>query len=419
MSAGTPAEREPSLITPAFGVVMAATFMYFVTIGSLLPTVPRYAADELGGGGLEVGLSVGAFAVTAAALRPWVGRQGDLRGRRILVAGGAAVAGASMLLYPLASAIPLLIGARLISGVGEAAVFTGAAASAQDLAPDHRRGEAASYFSVALYAGIGIGPLAGEVLLRATNFTTVFLVAGCTSLFSALIALKLPVGRTSSSDAAGTRGLKGMVHPRALGPGVILFLGLVPLVAYSAFLPLYGEQVGMDNIGPVLAVYAGLVLLVRIFGARIPDAIGWKKGSTVALSGVLCGAGIIGLWQSAAAVWIGTVGLAVGMSFLFPALFLAVMGSTPEEERTHAIGSFSLFFDVAQGLGAALVGAVVSLSNEQGGFLAAAVCALAGIVMQRLLATRIGADLEADPDAGLKALPTSGADTQPPKPSVL
>jgi MFS family permease len=314
---------------------------------------------------------------------------------RILVMGGCAIAGASVLLYPLATSIPLLIGARLVSGVGEAAVFTGAASAAQDMAPDHRRGEAASYFSVALYGGIGIGPVAGETLLRATNFTTVFLTAGAISLLSALIALKLPVGRTTSPDAANSSGggFRKLVHPSALGPGVILFLGLVPTVAFGAFLPLYGEQVGLDNIGPVLAVYAGLVLVVRIFGAKLPDVMGWKLGSSLALGGVLVGAGIIGLWQSAAAVWIGTVTLAIGMSLLFPALFLAVMSSAPEEERTHAIGSFSLFFDIAQGLGAALVGAVVSLSNEQGGFLAAAACALVGIVMQRVLAARIGASV--------------------------
>lgn len=394
---------EPSLITPKFAFVVVATFLYFLTVGAQIPTVPRYASDQLGGGGLQVGIAVGSFAVSAAALRPWVGRLGDIRGRRALVMGGAAVAGASLLLYPLATSIPALVAARLVTGAGEAAVFTGAASAAQDLAPDHRRGEAASYFSVALYAGIGVGPFAGETLLRATSFSTVFLTAGVVSLLAAAVAWKVPVGKTTAGPMFLRRNGKGaksdepapprarLVHPSAVWPGLILFLGLVPVVTFGTFLPLYGEQVGLDDVGPVLALYAALVLVVRIFGGKLPDLLGWRRGSTLALLGVLTGAGVIGVWQSAAAVWLGAVGLAAGMSLLFPALFLAVMDSAPERERTHAIGSFSLFFDLAHGIGAAFIGGVVSLSSEQGGFLAAAACAFAGLFAQRVAASRIGA----------------------------
>lgn len=390
--------EEPSLITRKFVFVVVATFLYFLTVGAQIPTVPRYAADELDAGGLQVGIAVGAFAVSAAALRPWIGRLGDIKGRRALVMGGSAIAGFSLLSYPLATTLPLLVLARLVTGVGEAAVFTGAASAAQDLAPDHRRGEAASYFSVALYAGIGAGPFAGETLLRATNFTTLYVTAGVISLLAACVAYKVPVGTrteghvfTRRNGSATAAKPAGIVHPAAIWPGMILFLGLIPVVAFGAFLPLYGEQIGLDDVGPVLGLYAILVLAVRIFGSKLPDVIGWRRGSTMALIGVLTGAGAIGAWQSAAAVWIGAVGLAAGMSLLFPALFLAVMRAAPEQERTHAIGSFSLFFDLAQGLGAAFIGAVVSLSNEQGGFLAAAGCALAGLFIQRLAATRIPA----------------------------
>ena len=59
---------------------------------------------------------------------------------------------------------------------------------------------------------------------------------------------------------------------------------------------------------------------------------------------------------------------------MYPSLFTAVMGAAPEEERTHAVGTFSVFFDLSQGLGATLVGVVVSLTsgNERAGFAARA-----------------------------------------------
>lgn len=413
---------EPRLLSAALAFVILATFAYFIAIGALLPTVPRYAADELGASGLGVGIAVGSFAVSAALLRPWIGRLGDVYGRRILVMGGCLVAGVSILAYPLATSLPALVAARLVSGVGEAAVFTGAATAAQDLAPDHRRGEAISYFSVALYGGIAVGPLLGEALRKATDFTTVFVVFGLCALIAALLATKVPVGRLTqgrrrSRDLAGRRrepahlsehpdgqsgepaGRRLLLYRSALGPGTILLLGLIPFTAFSAFLPLYAEQVGLADVGPVFALYAGLVLVVRIFGAKLPDILGWRRGSSLALLGVMTGAAITGLWASSAAVWIGAVALGVGMSLLFPALFMAVVGRTPLGERTHAIGTFTLFFDLSQGLGAAFVGGVVSLTSERGGFVAAALCALVGLAAHRALSSRIGTGLD-DPAAG-------------------
>jgi MFS family permease len=175
-------DDERSLLSPQFAVVMLASFAYFTAMGALLPTVPRFVEDELGGGGLQVGIGVGAYAVSAALLRPWVGRIGDTRGRRLLAVAGSCIVAVSILGYAVATSLWMLVLARLVTGVGEAAVFVGVATAAQDLAPDHRRGEAASYFSVALYGGLAVGPPVGETLVS-HGFTTLWIVlAGCAAM---------------------------------------------------------------------------------------------------------------------------------------------------------------------------------------------------------------------------------------------
>jgi MFS family permease len=363
---------------------MLASFAYFTGMGALLPTVPRFVEEELGGGGLQVGIGVGSFAVSAALLRPWVGRLGDTKGRRVLAIGGSLIVAVSIFAYGAASSLGMLVVARLLTGAGEAAGFVGFATAAQDLAPDHRRGEAASYFSVALYGGLAVGPPVGEALSD-QGFGVVWAVTGGCALLAALFSVWLPRGNTVEVVAD-----RAVLQPDALWPGLILLLGLIPFTAYAAFVPLYAEDIGIDTVGPIFGLYAGLVLIVRIVGARLPDRIGWRRGSTLALCAVTFGIMLVAVSGSVVSIWAAAVGLAVGMSLLYPALFTAVMSAAPESERSHAVGTFSVFFDLSQGFGATLVGAVVSLSSERGGFAAAGALAAVGLVAQWLLRDRIG-----------------------------
>jgi MFS family permease len=382
-------DPDRSLLSPQFAVVMVASFAYFTAMGALLPTVPRFVENELGGGGIQVGIGVGAYAVSAAILRPWVGRIGDTKGRRLLAVGGTAVVAVSIVSYTLASSLWMLVLARLVTGAGEAAVFVGVATAAQDLAPDHRRGEAASYFSVALYGGLAVGPPVGEALVT-HGYTLLWLVLGGCATLACVASIWIPRGKTVDTVAD-----RGFLQPDALWPGLILLLGLIPFTAFASFVPLYAADIGLDSVGAVFGLYAGLVLVIRIVGARLPDRLGWQRGSTLALCGVTVGILLVAVWGSVVSLWVAAIALGLGMSLLYPSLFTAVMAAAPEEERSHAVGTFSVFFDLSQGFGATFIGLIVSLTsgNKRAGFAAAGALAFVGLVVQYLVRDRIGRGL--------------------------
>ena len=48
-----------------------------------------------------------------------------------------------------------------------------------------------------------------------------------------------------------------------------MFLGLIPLAGFTAFVPLYVEDLDV-NAGVIFALYGVLILAVRIFAARCP-----------------------------------------------------------------------------------------------------------------------------------------------------
>ena len=239
-------DEQRRLVTPTFVVVTASALAYFAALGMLLPTLPRYVRDVLGGGGVAVGVVTGTFAFAAAVVRPWVGHFGDRSGRRVLVVAGCLLVGVSVALYAVVDGLVPLVALRIVSGLGEAAVFVGAATAIQDMAPPHRRGEAASYFSVSIYGGLAIGPALGEILLGRSGFDTVWLVA------AGLMLLAAGLGAFTPSDVVVVEdpGRRRLLHPAALGPGSVLALSLAGLAAFDGFLALYVDDLGIDDAAP-------------------------------------------------------------------------------------------------------------------------------------------------------------------------
>src|SRR4029078_12855071 len=205
-------------------------------------------------------------------------------------------------------------------GLGEACFFVGATTMTTDLAPEERRGEAVSYWSVALWGGLAFGPVLGDLLLDVANSDLVWYVAGGLGLLAAAVAFA-----TTETHHGGSHEERGrVIAPEAIRPGIILACTLIGIAGFSIFLPLYAPEVGVDDVGPLFLVYGVVVLTVRIFGAKLPDRLGPVPAGSIALGATAVGLGVLAVWQSTVGLVIATVIIAVGSSFLYPSMLLLV-----------------------------------------------------------------------------------------------
>jgi MFS family permease len=366
----------PRLVGPLFLLIMLSTFAYFVSVGALVPTLPLYVEGPLGGGDVAVGLAIGVFSLAAVLFRPLVGRVSDERGRRVLMIAGGSIVGVSVLAYMVADSFTVLLPLRFISGLGEAAFYVGAASVINDLAPDERRGEALSYFSLALFGGLGVGPVIGEWVLGPAGFEGAWVVAGVAALLAAVLGLRVPDTRP---EVTGQPPPRRLVHPAGLVPGVVLASNIWGLAGFTTFVPLYALDIGLSGSRLVFALYSVIVLLVRSVGARIPDRFGARRSVRVALCTTALGFVVMAMWADPVGLYLGASLFALGHSLVFPALMTLAIGSAPASERGAVVGTFTAFFDLAFGLGAVTLGGVAALVGYRGLFLTAAVIAIGGL----------------------------------------
>ena len=371
--------ERPQLVGPLFMLIMLSTFAYFVSVGALQPTLPRFIEGPLGGDDVAVGVGIAGFSLSAVVMRPFVGRISDAYGRRILIVSGGLLVAVSTLGLVWATGLPLLILLRFISGVGEAAFYVGAATIINDLAPDERRGEALSYFSLALFGGLAVGPVVGELMLERFGYDAAWHIATWTAVLAALLALRLPDTRP---DAIRSKGLKRggrIVHPAGVLPGTVLASAILGLAGFSTFIPLYALEIGLSGSRLVFGLFSVIAISIRLFGARIPDLLGARKAGRIALVTNTAGFIVMALWATPAGLFVGTALFSAGQSLVFPALMSLALANAPAEERGAVVGTFTAFFDLAFGIGAISLGWVASQFGYSGVFMGAALAAALGL----------------------------------------
>jgi MFS family permease len=379
------AREHARLLTPAFLAISLASLAYFIADGITIPVLQKFVVGPLGGDNVAVGIAYGAFSITALVLRPLVGSFSDRRGRRPVIVGGAGLFVLGMLGHLLATSLPILLFMRLVLGAAEALIFVGLLAAASDLAPEGRRGEAISYFSLSLYVGVALGPFIGELVLREDRFAAVWIVAAAMAAAAAVFGLRAPetlqrgMEAESSVQPISRHGWRSVIHPGGVLPGLVLLTGAIGMGGFFAFMRLYSESLGMDGSRWAFATLAAIVIVFRSVMPWMPDRLGPRRGAAIALAFNAAGMGIIGLWAAPIGLYLGTAVFAFGVCFAFPALSTLTAESVPPAERGSALGTFSSFLDLGFGLGPVLLGLVAEAAGFRGVWLVSSVVAVAGL----------------------------------------
>src|SRR3954465_12927594 len=115
-----------------------------------------------------------AYLLVLAATVITCGRLGDILGRRRVFISGVVVFAIGAVVAALSTSEEMLIGARLIQGVGGSAMFALSLAIASNAFPPERQATAVGIWAAISSIGLGIGPLLGGVLVESIGWRWIF-----------------------------------------------------------------------------------------------------------------------------------------------------------------------------------------------------------------------------------------------------
>lgn len=246
--------------------LLLAMFISLLGLGIVIPLLPVYA-EGLGASGLAIGLMVAGFSISRGALQPFVGGLSDKHGRKRFLLGGLLTYCVVGLLFPLATGVIDLVVIRVIHGVGAAMIAPVAMSYIGDLAPPNQEGRYMGMFNIALFTGIGTGPVVGGVFKDALGFNAAFYsMTIASALALTLVFVMLPSDRHHVRGVAPPRLLvtlrRMMGNVRVMGVLISRMATMVIVVPTFAFLPILMTRI-MDASGTEIGVVIACRTLVN------------------------------------------------------------------------------------------------------------------------------------------------------------
>lgn len=351
--------------------LMALTiFIDFTGFGLVIPLLPFWA-EHLGANALGVGLILTTYALAQFLFTPLLGSLSDRYGRKRIIFVSLCIEALAFALTALANSLPLLLIARIISGIGASNIGS-AQAVVSDVTPPEKRAAGMGIIGAAIGAGFVVGPALGGLLAPHGEITP-FLVALVMALLNALLVLFFLPETRRQQAVQKTSGKFFVGWNKVMHHGPVLSLVLVNLFYTLAF-------TGMETVFPLLTqqsfgwsasqngyvfTYVGLLIIV-MQGGLVRQLVKRYGERNLMISGLLLlGAGLLMLiWSTNLAFLLIAVGtLSIGDGAVTPTSAAVLSLLTPAEEQGEILGFAQGLGGLGRAIGPIIAGALFTLGS--------------------------------------------------------
>jgi len=363
------------LFSRDFLLLCISSFLFSMSMFLLFAVLPVFVVDELHGAKSQVGMIMGAFAVSAVLSRPGSGRIVDVWSRKMGLSIGAFIYCVAPALYTQAGSVEVMLALRFFHGIGIAIYTTAGSVMAADLCPPARRAEGMGYYGMSMNLAMSVGPALGAFLVGQIGFANLFWLCSALGVVSLLL---VQVIQERTRDRLQSHERPPLFSKAALFPGFVAMCMTMTFGAVVSFLPLLVQEHNLGNRGLFFTIYSLVVVFSRPIAGRLADrfsraaviipGMGFLVVAMVTLAYTTTMWGL--LW---AAVLQG-----LGFGTVHPAVMALVVDRSTIRDRGPALATLMGAFDVGVGVSAIGLGVVLESTDFTTMYLCAAGIAFVG-----------------------------------------
>ncbi|UCF57824.1 MAG: MFS transporter [Deltaproteobacteria bacterium] len=375
------------LYSPAFLIWSIANLFTVSSFGTFF-LFPLFITNH-GGCKADIGIIMGAFALSSVLCRPWISEMTDRIGRKRSYTIGCLFMSSLPLAYLLFRGdlsnfyLPLLL-VRILHGIGLAFCFTSSFTYIADIVPEERLNEGIGMFGVTGLSGLAIGPVIGEIIIQNFGFSIFFLAATGMGVLGLLLHLPLPESYVQASEESSLSFFSVLIRRRILTVALLAFLFGFGLSASGGFVSPFAKEKDVAFISLYFICYSSAAVLTRLIGGRLADRVGEERVIPYAL--ILTGAGLFMLIFLGGDVVLGLSGFmsGCGHGFLFPCLNTLAIRNEPVNIRGKINGVFTGGIDAGAFVGSVMLGYIGEWAGFPVLFFAAGLALLIGLGVYKL-----------------------------------
>lgn len=352
---------QPLLRILAFALII---FCGYLPVGMPLAALPLQVHDKLGFGTLMVGVVVGAQSLVTLFTRPLAGMLCDRTGAKVAVLTGGGVSVLASAIYFVSavptlgapSALALLLLARVISGLAESLVMTGALSWAIGTVGPRHTGKVMVWIGIGMYAAIAAGAPIGITLMKQQGPIGGFAAAAIGMIVFSLLTVAATVFIAPVEPHGGERLAFLKVVGRVVPFGMGLALATLGFGAIGAFAALDFQNKGWPGAAFALTSFGAAYIATRLAFGGWPDRFGGARVAFWSLLVEAVGQAMLWLAPAPALAFGGAMLTGIGNALVFPSFGVEAVERVPPASRGAALGAYVAFFDVGFGLGGPLNG---------------------------------------------------------------
>lgn len=383
----TPAstEREP-LFTGPFFRLWCFTFMTFFSAFQLFPTIP-FRVIALGGTKSQAGMFLAIYTYACAFSAPITGTVADHFGRKKLLIISAALFVVFSVLYGVTTHLPLLLIFACVHGCFWSAILSSSSAIMSEIIPEARRTEGIAYWGMASTAAVAVAPLVGLTLYRKGWW---ILCAEMAVLSVMMIVLALRIQGGTSTSEAPFPAIREIVDWRVLVTAMSLFVISFSYGGITSYVAMLALERSILPPSLFFSVFAGTILITRVFSAPYADRLGPKFLLYPSLAVIPFALAILSIADSRLEICAAAVLFGTGFGGAYPAFVTYVLRHTDPNRRASTFGSILWAFDTGIGTGSLVLGMLIQHKGFFTAFATAAVFSTLSIPIFLLTSRALG-----------------------------